>query len=83
MNLLQKLSLMKKDVEEWRELVDAIMIDYNYDGAVFMPTLVDVPQEDGLVAGEYKLPKDTGNIKIKITDLLSETYEKVIEHGKQ
>jgi hypothetical protein len=83
MNLLQKLSLMKKDVEEWRELVDSVMIDFNYDGAVFTPTVVDVPEDDEMVSGEYDIPDDAGNIKIKITDLLSETYEKVIEYGNQ
>lgn len=83
MNLLQKLSLMKKDVEEWKELVDSVMIDFNYDGAVFTPTVVDVPEDDEMVAGEYEIPEDAGSIKIKITDLLSETFEKVIEYGNQ
>lgn len=83
MNLLQKLSLMKKDVEEWRELVDSVMIDFNYDGAVFTPTVVDIPEGEDMVSGEYKIPGDAGNIKIKITDLLSETFEKVIEYGNQ
>lgn len=83
MNLLQKLSLMKKDVEEWRELVDSVMIDFNYDGAVFTPTVVDVPEHDEMVEGEYEIPEDAGNIKIKITDLLSEAFEKVIEYGNQ
>lgn len=83
MNLLQKLSLMKKDVDEWRELVDSVMIDFNYDGAVFTPTVVDVPEDDEMVSGEYEIPDDAGNIKIKITDLLSETFEKVIEYGNQ
>lgn len=83
MNLLQKLSLMKKDVEEWRELVDSVMIDFNYDGAVFTPSIVDVPEDDEMVSGEYEIPQDAGNIKIKITDLLSETFEKVIEYGNQ
>lgn len=83
MNLLQKLSLMKKDVGEWRELVDSVMIDFNYDGAVFTPTVVDIPEGEDMVSGEYKIPGDAGNIKIKITDLLSETFEKVIEYGNQ
>jgi hypothetical protein len=83
MNLLQKLSLMKKDVEEWRELVDSVMIDFNYDGAVFTPTVVDVPEGGEMVSGEYEMPDNAGNIKIKITDLLSETFEKVIEYGNQ
>ena len=34
MNLMQKLSLHKEYVEDWRQLVDSIMIDWNYDGVV-------------------------------------------------
>ena len=75
MNLLQKLSLEKTNVEEWRELVDSIKIDFNYDGAVFSPTLIDIPEGRNLVKGSYKIPSDAGTIKVKITDLLSESCE--------
>lgn len=34
MNLLQKLSLQKEYVDDWRQLVESIMIDWNYDGVV-------------------------------------------------
>ena len=75
MNLLQKLSLMKENVEDWKELTESIMIDFNYDGAVFEPQVVDVPPKDELVKGEYPIPEDAGTIKVKITDLLSESLE--------
>ncbi|MEQ1527744.1 MAG: site-specific DNA-methyltransferase, partial [Methylococcales bacterium] len=81
MNLLQKLSLQKESVEEWRELVETIMIDWNYDGAVMEPSVVDTPDKNDFVAGEYDIPADAGTIKIKITDLLSESYEEVIHYG--
>lgn len=75
MNLLQKLSLEKTNVEEWRELVDSIKIDFNFDGAVFSPTVIDIPEGNNLVKGSYKIPADAGTIKVKITDLLSESCE--------
>lgn len=75
MNLLQKLSIMKENVEDWKELTESIMIDFNYDGAVFEPQVVDVPSKDELVKGEYKLLENAGTIRIKITDLLSESLE--------
>lgn len=75
MNLLQKLSLEKTNVEEWRELVDSIKIDFNFDGAVFSPTLIDIPEGSDMVKGSYKIPADAGTIKVKITDLLSESCE--------
>lgn len=47
MNLMQKLSLQKEYVEDWRQLVDSIMIDWNYDGVVMQPAVTDVPGKDG------------------------------------
>lgn len=79
MNLLQKLSLEKTDVGEWRELVDSIKIDFNFDGAVFTPTVIDVPEGSDMVKGSYKIPNDSGTIKVKITDLLSESCEVTIK----
>lgn len=75
MNLLQKLSLFKENVEDWRELVESVMIDFNYDGAIFQPTLLDIPEKNELVTGKYEIPADAGNIRVKITDLLSESLE--------
>ena len=80
-NLLQKLSQQKDDVEEWREMVESIMIDWNFDGAVMEPTVIDIPPKDEFVVGEYEIPEGASNIKVKITDLLSESYEEVIVHG--
>lgn len=75
MNLLQKLSIEETNVEEWRELVDSIKIDFNYDGAVFTPTVIDIPEGRELAKGSYKIPEGSGTIKVKITDLLSESCE--------
>lgn len=75
MNLLQKLSLQKETVGDWREMVESVMIDFNYDGAVFEPSKVDVPEKNELVAGVYEIPADAGTIRVKITDLLSESLE--------
>lgn len=81
MNLLQKLSLETEKVEDWRELVESIMIDWNYDGAVLEPVLVDVPDKQSLVQGVYPVPEGAGTIRVKITDLLSESLEMEIKHG--
>lgn len=79
MNLLQKLSLMKEHVEDWRELVESVKIDFNYDGAVMNPSVVDPPEESELVKGSYSIPEDAGTIRVKITDLLSESLEMTME----
>lgn len=81
LNLMQKLSVDKDmldnkiNIEDWRQLVESIMIDFNYDGAVMQPTLIDIPDKTSIVNGRYKIPQDAGKIRIKITDLLSESLE--------
>lgn len=80
LNLLAKLSLEKQSVADWRELAESVMIDWNYDGVVFEPRLVDLPEKKNeLVQGVYDLPPDAGHIRVKITDLLSESWEDVVE----
>ncbi len=81
MNLLQKLSLQKESVEDWKELVESVLIDWNYDGAVLQPAVVDLPGRDDLVKGTYKVPDDAGTIRVKITDLLSESWEGSVGNG--
>jgi len=80
MNLLQKLSLMKDNVEDWRELVESVMIDFNYDGAVLEPSVVDIPEGKELVSGTYPIPEGAGAIRVKITDLLSESFEITVKN---
>ena len=75
MNLMQKLSLQKEYIEDWRQLVDSIMVDWNYDGVVMQPSVTDIPSKDEWVSGIYDIPSDAGTIKVKITDLLSESLE--------
>lgn len=75
MNLMQKLSLQKEYVGDWRQLVDSIMIDWNFDGVVMQPRVTDIPEKGELVLGVYDIPEDAGTIKVKITDLLSESLE--------
>ncbi len=75
LNLMQKLSLQKEFVEDWRQLVESVMIDWNYDGVVMQPTITDVPDKKNIVEGIYKVPEDAGTIRVKITDLLSESLE--------
>lgn len=75
MNLMQKLSLQTDYVEDWRQLTDSVMIDWNYDGVVMQPAVIDIPEKNQLVKGIYDIPENAGTIKVKITDLLSESLE--------
>ena len=75
MNLLQKLSLQKESVDDWKQLVEAVMIDWNYDGVVMQPQITDIPGKNEMVLGVYDIPNDAGTIKVKVVDLLSESLE--------
>ncbi|MEM5518947.1 site-specific DNA-methyltransferase [Henriciella sp. AS95] len=81
LNLLQKLSMDTDAVEDWRQLVETIKVDWNYDGAVLSPELIDAPDKNELVNGRYPIPDDASTIRVKITDLLSESWEGEIDHG--
>ena len=81
LNLLQKLSLEADAVGDWRQLVETVKIDWNYDGAVLSPTIIDAPSRDELVRGRYPIPKDASTVRVKITDLLSESWEGEIENA--
>lgn len=73
-NLMDKLG--KGNIpEDWKELVDSVYIDYNYDGKVFRPQIPDTPPRYEQVKGEYELPENHGDVRIRITDLLSESLE--------
>ncbi len=83
MNLLQKLSIEKTDVSDWKELAESVFIDWNYDGVTFSPSLTDIPEKNALVKGEYAIPKTAGTIHIKITDLISESWEGTVQAEEQ
>ena len=55
------------------------MIDWNYDGVVMQPAVTDVPDKKEIVSGIYDIPEDAGTIRVKITDLLSESLEMEVE----
>lgn len=78
-NLLQKLSMLEENVEDWRQLVETVAIDWNYNGEVLQPAVYDNPGKNELVQGRYKVFGDHGRIRVKITDLLSESLETTLE----
>jgi site-specific DNA-methyltransferase (adenine-specific)/adenine-specific DNA-methyltransferase len=43
--------------------------------------VLDIPGKDALVQGSYPIPADASTIRVKITDLLSESWEGEISNG--
>ena len=75
MNLMQKLSLQKENIDDYKQLVESVVIDWNYDGKVLKPETIDIPDKKDFIKGEYTIPSTRGRIRVKITDLLSESIE--------
>ncbi|MCD9033325.1 site-specific DNA-methyltransferase [Luteimonas sp. Y-2-2-4F] len=73
--LAQQSGVVQARVADWRAMVDSVMIDTAYDGAVFHVVHADVPaRKTDFVAGEYTLDAPDGEtaVVVKITDMLGE-----------
>jgi len=73
--LAQQAGVVKAAIDDWRAMVDCVMIDTEYDGEVFNVTLSDVPEKKtDLVDGRYELPAPEGQtvVAVKIIDMLGE-----------
>lgn len=67
--------LLSPKITNWRAMVDSVMIDNAYHGAIFNVTLTDVPEtREDYVQGTYELavPGGETTVAIKITDMLGE-----------
>ena len=73
--LAAQAGVLAPDVDDWRAMVDCVMIDPAWDGNVFNVALSDIPErKTDLVAGEYQLPAAAGTttVAVKIIDMLGE-----------
>ena len=67
--------VLKPTLDDWRSIVDCVMIDSRYDGKVFNVALSDIPEtKTDLVAGSYHLPAPPpgSTVAVKIIDMLGE-----------
>jgi hypothetical protein len=67
--------ILSPEIDDWRAMVDCVMIDSTYDGSVFNITFSDVPEKkNDLVMGKYDLPAPQGKatVAVKIIDMLGE-----------
>jgi DNA modification methylase len=73
--LKQQSGILTPQIDDWRSMVDSVMIDLAYNGEVFNVAFSDVPaKKSDLVTGSYELdaPKEETTIAVKITDMLGE-----------
>lgn len=69
------------ETSDWRQVVEAVFIDPDYDGVVLRPALLDVPAGSDTVKGIYwvEVVRTGQRIAIKIVDVLSEEFLAVLE----
>lgn len=73
--LKEQAGILAPSIDDWRAMVDSVMIDPAYDGMVFNIAVSDVPEKKAdLVVGRYELPAPKGKttVAVKITDMLGE-----------
>ena len=73
--LAAQAGVLAPDVDDWRAMVDCVMIDPAWDGKLFNVALSDIPErKTDLVAGDYELPAPSGatTVAVKIIDMLGE-----------
>ena len=73
--LSRRAGVTKPKIDDWRAMVDCVMIDTAYGGKVFNVVLADVPgKKSDLVKGSYELPTPDGDttVAVKIIDMLGE-----------
>lgn len=71
----EQTGVVEPKIDDWRAMVDCVMIDASFDAEVFDITLSDVPErKTDLVSGDYELPapKGTTTVAVKIVDMLGE-----------
>jgi hypothetical protein len=67
--------LLTPQIDDWRAMVDCLMIDSAYDGHVFNIALSDIPaKKTDLVVGAYELdaPGNETTVAVKLIDMLGE-----------
>lgn len=67
--------LFRAHIEDWRAVVDCVLIDTAYNGELFNVVLSDVPaKKQDLVAGRYELnaPLPGSTVAVKVIDMLGE-----------
>ncbi len=73
--LQRQAGVVQPEIEDWRWMVDCVLIDPDYDGEVFNVVLADMPErKSDLVEGRYELPpaRPEATVAVKLIDMLGE-----------
>ena len=68
-------SLLQKTIEDFRSMIDFVLIDPDYDGKIFKSVYTDIPEKkQDLIKGIYeiKVPAKKAKVAMKIVDVLGD-----------
>jgi len=77
--------VLSPQIDDWRAMVDSVMIDTSYDGQTFEISIADIPErKTDLIAGTYDfdVPAESKAIAVRITDMLGEEVLVVLDTGR-
>lgn len=69
-------------VEDFKQIIDSVAIDVDYDGKLFNAEIIDLPSKKGLIKAEYSYTYEKAGentVAIKIVDVLGEEYFETFE----
>ncbi len=69
-------------VEDFKQIIDSVCIDTNYNGKLFNAEIMDLPDKKNLISAKYEYEyKENGKntIAVKIIDVLGEEYFETFE----
>jgi len=64
-------------VEDFKQIIDSVCIDTNYNGKLFNAEIMDLPEKKNLISAKYEYEyKENGKktVAVKIIDVLGEEY---------
>ena len=78
--------MLKKEyqakVEDFRQIIDSVAIDVDYDGKLFNAEITDLPNKKEIIKGKYDwdyTKKGKYTVAVKIVDVLGEEYFETFE----
>jgi site-specific DNA-methyltransferase (adenine-specific)/adenine-specific DNA-methyltransferase len=69
-------------VEDFKQIIDSVCIDTNYNGKLFNAEIMDLPEKKSLISAKYEYEyKGSGKniVAVKIIDVLGEEYFETFE----
>jgi len=69
----------KAKIKDFRQIIDSVAIDIDYNGKLFNAEIMDLPSKKEVIKGEYEWEsKGKSEVAIKIVDVLGEEYFEVL-----